>query len=638
MVRGQYKYRIIGQSQPPPIQPQPLLTRTSRHYDTREDLGPGPYLHRDNFFNSGFLGDLLGLSKQEPSYATFQGKREIQHKPLFPGFFSSPSAPSHRPVAPPPPPPSSPFSVSYSKPSPPPPVPKKYHSPTQYKNDSPYKYTVKGATTHYVDKPAPSPNVLHQGYHPAPRIQPSPPLHSTPKHFNIESSFLQSAKSGHEYASPTSDPQHKVKSFVHKPDPPPSTSFEGLVGSPFSTIRNLDSVKTSEIKIPAFPAQSRQAPSMADLINHIDKKSENHKIFKPSSSSSSSSLPPTSTFKTVGTSPFTSFDNFEVKHVSTTEVYPKKKDVFQLFKKLPETFSLVADVDQDIPEMENTIASAPIPSFKKYPAKDIEESNYRKPSKTIGNLPNHNKIIQPKPDTDKIRVSSLLSDPTTTTSRSFTSSTSRTLLESSSAPSPVKARGSYPVSRSGTASPSKRSDRKKETYTRQLQQRPKIKPKQRVVKKKTSFSSFPYRDSAKSAVKYNEESKDKIRKKSGTTGEYQKLVSLEDKQENKEESLQKLLDIAGTGWSSDNKDNNDNRRNSSSRRHSQQHNKKQIKNQRTPFKCPEPEGHFADESDCSSVYYRCVHGRATRLTCGAGLVWNMDSGQCDWEKEVGCNM
>ena len=148
------------------------------------------------------------------------------------------------------------------------------------------------------------------------------------------------------------------------------------------------------------------------------------------------------------------------------------------------------------------------------------------------------------------------------------------------------------------------------------------------------------RDSAKSVVKYNEESKSKIRNKSGTSGDYhQKLVSLEDKQENKEESLQKLLDIAGTGWSSDDGDNDDNRRNSSSRRQSGLQSKQQNKKQqRTPFKCPEPEGHFADESKCSSIYYRCVHGRATRLNCGAGLVWNMDSGQCDWKKEVGCNM
>jgi len=127
------------------------------------------------------------------------------------------------------------------------------------------------------------------------------------------------------------------------------------------------------------------------------------------------------------------------------------------------------------------------------------------------------------------------------------------------------------------------------------------------------FTSFPYRDKSS---KYN--AKLMVKDEGEDPRSPSELVSLEDKQGRKEETLKKLLAIAGEDWTTKSVGETPVRR-----------------RPREKWECPEPEGHFADPDRCN-VYYRCVHGRATKLMCGAGLLWNTDTGQCDWEAEVVC--
>jgi len=139
------------------------------------------------------------------------------------------------------------------------------------------------------------------------------------------------------------------------------------------------------------------------------------------------------------------------------------------------------------------------------------------------------------------------------------------------------------------------------------------------------FTSFPSRDKA---TKYTptlenkkkvvqKEPRQKIKKiKQDINKTRRKPTNLEDKQVNKAEVLQKLMAIAGGGWDTE-------------------ENIEKSLNKR--FKCPKPEGHFADPDKCE-VYYRCVHGTSTRLQCGAGLKWNSKTNQCDWGDNVDCGL
>jgi hypothetical protein len=65
-------------------------------------------------------------------------------------------------------------------------------------------------------------------------------------------------------------------------------------------------------------------------------------------------------------------------------------------------------------------------------------------------------------------------------------------------------------------------------------------------------------------------------------------------------------------------------------------NKSLVKAQHN-FKCPAPEGHFPDPSNCG-VYYQCAHGTSTQYECQAGLMWNVVSNQCDWAANVDCQI
>jgi len=92
------------------------------------------------------------------------------------------------------------------------------------------------------------------------------------------------------------------------------------------------------------------------------------------------------------------------------------------------------------------------------------------------------------------------------------------------------------------------------------------------------------------------------------------------KNRNKTEALRRLLEIAGDEWDSE-KDMN-----------------KRIDDDNigsSTFKCPEPEGYFADRLSCT-VYYHCDHGVATMEKCRSGLAWNKTTNQCDWQQNVNC--
>ena len=631
-VRSQYTYRLLGGPAPPPAH---FVSRTSRHYDTKEDLGAGPYLQKDSFFSSGFLEDLLGLSKPDSQPPP---KREIQpHQSIFPSFFSAPAPPPQRSYRPPPPQ----YPVSYPKPSNTP-RPKKF----SHKPDSPYKYSVKGASTHYVEKPGSGAAV--QGYpaalsRPPPHHMhirdPSPPVHSP--HFNIESPFPQSAKSSHEFASPGKNgnrgerPErvshqghsgHKVKPFVHSQ---PFVDQPRSGGSFFSPVVPASSPLTLHDMTPISPVVSKhhqQPPSMAEVIRHIDTETARHKLM------TSTSTPLTSA-NTIKSSAFTSFQGFDVtshtvSHMptSTEQQEVPRKDVFQLFQKVPEQFSLVTEVDQDfqVPDIENSIESSPdARSFIN------EENNYHSSNEILDSseLPNDIKLSRVSP---KIRQSF---DSATTSTTSHTSSSAKSLIESST----VRRRGIV----SGRGSQNVDADNNERTTERTkgsppkpikkrflLKSRSKPTKAKTVTQKKTSFSSFPYRDNSVQTSARQQGDGRKTKRK--VQQRHQKLVSLEDKQENQEETLQRLLDIAGTGWSAERDGGGS--RNTIVRGQQQQ----QSRGRGGEFECPEPEGHFSAPGDCRA-YYRCVHGAWSRIRCGPGLVWNEEGGQCDWEEEVGCD-
>ena len=87
----------------------------------------------------------------------------------------------------------------------------------------------------------------------------------------------------------------------------------------------------------------------------------------------------------------------------------------------------------------------------------------------------------------------------------------------------------------------------------------------------------------------------------------------------KSAALQKLYDIAGDDWDSD------------------ETIQKSLSKQLTKFICPANEGNFPDPNSCE-VYHQCAHGASTRYTCQAGLKWNVATDQCDWEANVDCSL
>ena len=384
----------------------------------------------------------------------------------------------------------------------------------------------------------------------------------SPQHFNIESPFPQSAKSSHEFASVPPgkngnrsgpergvshqpSPAHKVKPFVHS---------QPLVEHP----------RSEAFFSPVSPmVSSHHPPSMADVIRHIDTETVRHK-------QSTSSTPSTS-INTISSSPsaFTSFGDFEVTSntaVTSTEqqeVLPRK-DLFQLFQKVPEQFSLVTEVNQDfqVPDIENTIESSFI----------NEEHNYHSSNELLdSSRPDDIKVSRVRP---KIRQS--FDSATSHTS----SSTAKSLIESSTvrrrgilsdrvrASQNVDANNNERTTESANDSPPKP---KKRFLLKSRSKQTKAAKTVTTPNKKTSFSSFPYRDNrVQTSARQRGDGGKKIKRK--VQRHSQKLVSLEDKQENRGETLQRLLDIAGSGWSSEG---GGGRRNSISRGQQQQQQQQQ---------------------------------------------------------------
>ena len=109
----------------------------------------------------------------------------------------------------------------------------------------------------------------------------------------------------------------------------------------------------------------------------------------------------------------------------------------------------------------------------------------------------------------------------------------------------------------------------------------------------------------------------------------------------KEETLQKLLAIAGEEWSLPKGNLLQRLQLLQLLQHSRHspcsgaEKPVRTRRQKVKFSCPEPEGHFAAPDSCK-LYYQCVHGRPSQHRCGQGLVWNTETGQCDWEDTSSC--
>jgi len=54
------------------------------------------------------------------------------------------------------------------------------------------------------------------------------------------------------------------------------------------------------------------------------------------------------------------------------------------------------------------------------------------------------------------------------------------------------------------------------------------------------------------------------------------------------------------------------------------------------FTCPASEGDYPAPGVCD-VYYQCAQGKPYKHRCEAGLRWNTENNQCDWEHNVDCN-
>ena len=101
---------------------------------------------------------------------------------------------------------------------------------------------------------------------------------------------------------------------------------------------------------------------------------------------------------------------------------------------------------------------------------------------------------------------------------------------------------------------------------------------------------------------------------------HQKLTHQKSKQKMpKSDALQRLMAIAGDDWDVE-----------------KGIEKNLLDTSRSSFICPGPEGDFPSPSSCS-VYYQCAQGTPHKHTCEAGLRWNMDKNQCDWEHNVDCD-
>lgn len=535
-----YKYRLLPPS-PSPTRPpaqRQYQPRISRQLDSRDDSGP--YLNKESFFSAGFLEDLFGLGRPAELTVSFQGKREItpgSHPSHFPSFFAPVrSLPTSAFV------PSSPYQPNpyHSHHQSLPPVQQHHHTTPPVKitrNDNnkpqtPYKYTVKGSSTHYVDN-------------------------SQPAQISAE--------------------QHKVKPFRH---------HGGLKQQPQPRAALFSSMTPQNVIAPS------KKPSMEELLNNIDQYQ-------------------TSTTPGTVSNDVRSFQNFDVTPSNFIQEHQlhhpsqPKKDVFQIFQKVAEQFSLVKDINQNVGEMKNSIESTTTPVlFTETDPSIISENplgTTDHPDITSaglfaddspGNL--RNVVIQ----ADKKNAKSFSSVSTATSSSGLISQATTRKSESSAV---NRRRITDRVVVQTESAARSQSERRRKSQ----------KPSRNFVT--TGFSSFPYRDKSS---KYN--AKLMVKDEGQDPRSPSEVVSLEDKQGRKEETLKKLLAIAGEDWTTQSEEETPVRQ-----------------RQREKFECPDPEGHFSDPGRCD-VYYRCVHGRPTRLMCGAGLLWNTETGQCDWEAEVMC--
>ena len=306
-----------------------------------------------------------------------------------------------------------------------------------------------------------------------------------------------------------------------------------------------------------------QPPPMTDVLHHIDSRSPSP---PPSPSlSSSTSVPSVS-------GPFTSFQPLEPldgsaslrpQQLEDSDTEQLRRDVLQLIRSHPDPLSLVPGLGGEpsaaAPVVKSPGSSAPrrTGDTSGQPASS-NHFNYQNPpgggsrrGAATSKLPDHK-----KPSGPDIKIRQSLNSATTTSSS--TSSPGRgSVIE------PSRKRGGslnteaapdkkQTLQTDETAALSRPAPKKKRfflppssTETRNRAKKPQSKAKPAVSKKKTSFSSFPYRDSMVGGVRSSDKS-EKVAEK--VSRPKKKLVSLEDKQDSRTETLQRLLDIAGAGW------------------------------------------------------------------------------------------
>lgn len=128
---------------------------------------------------------------------------------------------------------------------------------------------------------------------------------------------------------------------------------------------------------------------MEELLNHID---------RTSSQKHTARAPPLSTSIAER-----SFNNFDISPNIVHE--QPKKDVFQIFQKVPEKFAFVKDINQNINEMENFIEST-THSFEQFEHTEINPNIFPElkeeldlsPSKSFADDPGNLRAVVIQPD------------------------------------------------------------------------------------------------------------------------------------------------------------------------------------------------------------------------------------------------
>ena len=153
---------------------------------------------------------------------------------------------------------------------------------------------------------------------------------------------------------------------------------------------------------PVFSTSNK--PSMEELLNHIDRTSGQQQITPAPLTSTSSDIK--------------AFHNFDITP-SVVQEQPKQ-DVFQIFQKVPEKFSFVKDIDQNIAEIQNDIESTTnslqITEINPKIFSESTEEPDSTPSKLLADDPGNLRTVVIQPDKKNAKSFSSASSASTSSS------------------------------------------------------------------------------------------------------------------------------------------------------------------------------------------------------------------------------